>query len=164
MVHGIEVPTAGQRAGGAATAASISLVVLVALALTTASGVARTASTGCSLGIQGEDVSAFVGRAQTFRFSGYNAVPRGDRVRGVQISWGDGKTTAGTAATRSTPTVPGCYDTVFTARHTYTRTSCAKGALCGTVYHVTIRYVDARTGAKVKLKTPLTVDVLRPAR
>jgi hypothetical protein len=117
---------------------------------------------GCNLGIGGQTAGAVVGRPQTFAFDGFNAVPPGHHANDVRIAWGDGAATSGAAATRSRPSSKGCYETVFSGRHTYTHVTCQRG-VCSSQYSVRISYEDAQTHAKHVL-TMLTVDIVRPTK
>jgi hypothetical protein len=112
------------RAAATVAAAGIALLVLE---LAASPGIARPPPPGCNLGVEKQSLSARVGRAQTFRFDGYNAVPPGHTATGVRIAWGDRSTTAGKASTRSRATKKGCFDTVFSGRHAYKHVTCRGG-------------------------------------
>lgn len=117
---------------------------------------------GCNLDIEGQTIGALVGHDDTFRFNGYNAVPPGDPVGDVLISWGDGTTGAGGAKTLARPFAAGCFETVFTGHHAYTRVTCKNG-VCSTNYKVTVRYENERNHTRHTL-TKLNVDILRPEK
>jgi hypothetical protein len=142
-----------------APAASATALAIAALAIGAAPGVAHPLPPGCNIGYGGQSDTAFVGKAQSFAFTGYNAVPPGHHATDVQISWGDGTTTRGTAKTATKPFSTGCYTTTFSARHVYTRATCRPPAACGAARRVTVRYRDAKTGARHSL-TMLQVSVL----
>jgi hypothetical protein len=120
---------------------------------------AKPLPAGCNLDITSQTIGAVVDHDDAFQFNGYNAVRPGDPITGTSISWGDGTTSRGAAATRVKPFAPGCLQTVFTGHHKYTRVTCAKG-ICATKYDVTIRYEDARTRARHTL-TKLRVVIIR---
>jgi hypothetical protein len=106
----------------------------------------------CSaIGYAGQDDSAFVGQAQSFRFVAYNALPRRHKADSAEIAWGDGGQSAATASTAAAPVLPGCYVTTFAARHVYTRPTCVPPAPCGAPDRVAISYRDATLGGRLSL-------------
>jgi hypothetical protein len=129
-----------------ATAAAAALVVVAVCASPPATSATKPLPEGCNLQYGGQLISAFVNRATTFHFEMYNAVPPGHKIRSPRVSWGDGKSSAVSAKTRTKPMFKGCYVTIFTGRHTYHHVDCV-GSVCSKNYKVRLRYRDARTNA-----------------
>ncbi len=150
----------------ASLALTLTAASLAALVIVPSSSPAKPLPAGCKLKYGGQLISAFTGKQQTFPWTAYNAVPPGHKIADARVTWGDGTAGSATIATKPMPSVKGCWETTFTARHTYSHVRCVPrpaGQPCNQTFAVAVHYRDATPHARHAL-TKLRAIVVTPKR